>query len=93
MSDETDDLLRQILELQRQQFEESKRREAERKADFLIQFAETQNRILKRHFIGIVFIGLVITSGVGLALSLMVADRSQRWIAPLSPPTPTLPTY
>lgn len=67
-----------MLDLQRQNNEEFKR-ESERVANLLIQIAETQKAIQKRYFIGIIAIGILIASGIGLGLSLMLADRYRQW--------------
>lgn len=91
MSDETNELLRQILDLQRQQFEDFKK-ESQRRTELWIQFADVQKSILTRHFIGIVVIGIMIASGIGIALSIVAWERSRSFnVRPLSPIS--VPTY
>lgn len=90
MSDETNELLRQILDLQRQQFEDIKR-ETQRRTDLWIQYADVQKTILKRHFIGILVIAVMIASGIGIALSMMAWEKRQ--VFNLSPAPIPLPAY
>ena len=95
MPDETNELLRQILDLQRKQAEEIKQ-ETQRRTDLWIQYADVQKTILRRHFIGIVVIAVLIASGIGIALSMMAWERRNMFnLSPYPIPMPVGgdPTY
>jgi len=92
MPDETNELLRQVIDLQRQQIEELKI-ESQHRTELWIQYVDHQKKLLTRHFIGIIVIAVLIAAGIGTALSIMAWEKRYN-LFNVSPSAPIpLPTY